>query len=201
MTAKNSELMLDVGQANELKLAFRREGWSNQDIKALTERKGFLAEVLGVLEGRSQILVIDPQRISVDYSMSLKEMAEAGCYDWVSPEISANYFPINKGKEVNLEVKLFHFGRATYFQEVVKSIMDAGWFPAKIEHLLAWGAKNPEEQRKYSITALGSVVIVNVDHCIQSLWENSQQDRMLTISSRDGGWDFEHRFLAYRVVS
>ncbi len=32
-----TELMLDVGQANELKLAFRKHGWTNIDIKKLCE--------------------------------------------------------------------------------------------------------------------------------------------------------------------
>ncbi len=33
----DTELMLDVGQANELKLAFRRHKWTNADIKKLCE--------------------------------------------------------------------------------------------------------------------------------------------------------------------
>jgi hypothetical protein len=51
----NTELMLDVGQANELKLAFRREGWNNEDIKAASERKGFLNLAREVLYGRAEI--------------------------------------------------------------------------------------------------------------------------------------------------
>lgn len=50
--------MLDVGQANELKMAFRREGqWTNEDIKALCERKGFLHQVYEVLYGRAEIVM------------------------------------------------------------------------------------------------------------------------------------------------
>lgn len=56
----NDELMLDVGQANELKLAFRREGlWTNEKIKALTEQKGLLTQVLEVLEGRAEIKSVE----------------------------------------------------------------------------------------------------------------------------------------------
>ena len=51
-----SELMLDVGQANELKMAFRREGpWTNEEIKMLCERKGFLTSIHEVLLGRAEI--------------------------------------------------------------------------------------------------------------------------------------------------
>ena len=44
------QLMLDVGQANELKLAFRRAGWTNADIKRLCEGD-ILALLLAVLKG------------------------------------------------------------------------------------------------------------------------------------------------------
>ena len=50
----SSELMLDVGQANELKLAFRRAGWTNDEIKKLCTGE-FLAGVRNVLNGFSQI--------------------------------------------------------------------------------------------------------------------------------------------------
>ena len=54
----NNELMLDVGQADEIKLAMRREGfWTNEKIKNLC-KKGFLAQVLEVLEGRAEIVPI-----------------------------------------------------------------------------------------------------------------------------------------------
>lgn len=59
MSTQNNELMLDVGQANELKLAFRREGFSNEDIKALCERKGVLGQVRSVLLGHAEIKMIE----------------------------------------------------------------------------------------------------------------------------------------------
>ena len=50
-----SELMLDVGQANEIKMALRREGsWTNEEIKILCERKGFLTQVHEALLGRAE---------------------------------------------------------------------------------------------------------------------------------------------------
>lgn len=51
--------MLDVSQAHELKLAFRREAWSNEEIKMLTEQKGLLRQVREVLLGRSEIKVLE----------------------------------------------------------------------------------------------------------------------------------------------
>lgn len=52
LTEKN--LMLDVSQAHELKMSFRRNGWTNAEIKTLSE-KDFLANVLKVIRGQSEI--------------------------------------------------------------------------------------------------------------------------------------------------
>ena len=50
--------MLDVGQANELKLAFRRADWSNDDIKRLCEGD-VLADVRRVLRRQALIAAIE----------------------------------------------------------------------------------------------------------------------------------------------
>ncbi|MES2953315.1 MAG: hypothetical protein V4674_02045 [Patescibacteria group bacterium] len=52
----NTELSLDVGQANELKLAFRRTGWTNAEIKMLCEGSK-LRKVLLTLRGWAEISV------------------------------------------------------------------------------------------------------------------------------------------------
>lgn len=51
---EQSNLMLDVSQAHELKMAFRRTGWTNAEIKTLSE-KDFLSDVLKVIRGQSEI--------------------------------------------------------------------------------------------------------------------------------------------------
>jgi len=53
-----NELMLDVSQAAELKLAFRRHGWTNAQIKTLSEGT-VLGDVLQVINGRSEIKKIE----------------------------------------------------------------------------------------------------------------------------------------------
>jgi hypothetical protein len=54
----SNDLMLDVGQANELKLAFRRADFSNDDIKRLCEGN-VLADVRSVLRGHASIGVTE----------------------------------------------------------------------------------------------------------------------------------------------
>ncbi len=54
--SKDNELMLDVGQANELKLAFRRNGWSNADVKKLCEGD-MAAKILPVVREHGRVIV------------------------------------------------------------------------------------------------------------------------------------------------
>ena len=55
-----SELMLDVGQANELKLAFRRADFISADVKQLCEGD-ILKGVRKLLRGEAQIVDVDPK--------------------------------------------------------------------------------------------------------------------------------------------
>lgn len=55
----NKELMLDVGQANELKLAFRRAGYTNELIKKLCEG-AILEDVLAFMRGTAKIVAVAP---------------------------------------------------------------------------------------------------------------------------------------------
>ncbi len=56
--SSNNDLMLDVSQAAELKLAFRRNGWNNAEIKTLSEGD-ILADVLKVIKGQAEIKIIE----------------------------------------------------------------------------------------------------------------------------------------------
>lgn len=49
---------LDVGQANELKLAFRHTGWTNEELKQLCEGNT-LAEFCKVLLGQAEVKVLE----------------------------------------------------------------------------------------------------------------------------------------------
>ena len=50
-----SDLMLDVGLANELKMAFRRGDWTNEEIKRLCEGD-ILKQVRGVVRGLAEVV-------------------------------------------------------------------------------------------------------------------------------------------------
>lgn len=82
----SNDLMLDVGQANELKLAFRRADYSNDDIKRLCEGN-VLADVRRVLLGRASITdvshVIDCDADPfVPNGWSVVEHQKGGSFEW-----------------------------------------------------------------------------------------------------------------------
>jgi len=148
-------------------------------------------------------LSVDPPEqltLSVDYNRSLEAMIAAGHYDWKNGDITAKRFPVvGKGVE-QFETKLFHFDRSVSSEQVVEAIKADGWEPSKIEHLLAFGEKYPEEQRKYPIIALGSEASVRGYRYVPDLYRYGA-GRFLDLYWRDVGWNGGYRFLAVRKLS
>jgi hypothetical protein len=142
--------------------------------------------------------------ITVDYGKSLQEMIASGHYDWINSDITPKRFPIAGSGTAQLEVKLFHFDRYISSKDAVAAITAEDpqhpWEPAKIETVLAYGAKNPDEQRKHPIIALGSVAkVIGCRHvpCLRV------DDRRRDLDLRWWGVDWlgRYRFLAVRNLS
>jgi len=93
----------------------------------------------------------------VDCDLSLAEMIAAGKYDFTNEDITARRFPITGKGKVNINFILKHFGEDLSTRYALEELDNADLRPATIEELLAFGAKYPDEQRKYPIVALGSV--------------------------------------------
>jgi hypothetical protein len=97
----SDQLMLDVGQANEFKLALRsargRDGrcWTSDHINKLCHRQNLLGKILDVLGGRSEILPISPEATA----SALPGLAKSD-----QPQPSRNQFlrSITAGKVITL---------------------------------------------------------------------------------------------------
>ena len=104
------------------------------------------------------------QYITVDYNCSLGTMVHRGGYDWVEEGISPKYFPLEGSGRRDFATRLFHFDNDISPDDAADGIAGADtanpWVPGKIEHLLAYGAKYPEEQREYEIHGLGSPLVL-----------------------------------------
>jgi len=105
-------------------------------------------------DGRSNLNIF---KVAVNYARPLMEMIRAGKYDYVNSDIIAKHFPV-KGKDIlPVELELVHLNKYISSDDAIAEIKQRGFRPAKIEELLAFGEKYPEEQRKYPIVTLGSV--------------------------------------------
>jgi hypothetical protein len=149
----------------------------------------------------TQALVADQVLLTVDYGQSLQQMIAAGRYDWINPDITATRFPMQGTDTVPIETRLFHFDRFISSADAVAAITTADaenpWEPAKIEHLLSFGAAHPDEQRRYPIVALGSVAEVGGHRRVPYLYRDDTK-RSLSLGWWVSDWGGFYRFLAVR---
>jgi hypothetical protein len=87
----NDQLMLDVGQANEIKLAARRAGATNADLKRLSEGDVF-AQILPVLRGFGEVMIIKhiidcDAKPFVPDGWKVEEHIKGGQFKWDSSQI------------------------------------------------------------------------------------------------------------------
>lgn len=149
------------------------------------------------------IETISNQLIAADFSMSLEDMIKAGNYNWVNKSITAKMFLVEGSSIDWFEPKVFHFDRFISSEDAIAAFQDDRentWEPAKIEHLLAYGAKNRDEQRESPIIGLGSVAEVHGDRCVPCL-DRYGVVRGLGLEWWDGNWNGRYRFLAVRKRS
>lgn len=94
--------------------------------------------------------------VSVDYGMDLKKMIEKGGFSHFSPHINFMNFKVKGEGKVEVNLWIIHFDRKVTTEEVLKHFREQGLLPAKIEHLLAFGAAHPD-RGSYPIISLGSI--------------------------------------------
>ena len=140
--------------------------------------------------------------VIVDYSRTLSEMISAGKYGWVNSDITDQHFPLPKiptglPTKLELNLELVHFNRFISSNDAIAELKKRGMRPATLPELLAFGEQYPEEQRKYSIVALGSVWQDWGGRIVPCLWFDAV-GRGLGLSWFEGGWGDGYRFLAVR---
>lgn len=95
--------------------------------------------------------------LQVNYDLRLEAAVKAGKYDWVDGYISDKHFPSKRSGLAEIGIQLVHFNKVMSSKDILKELDEMGLRPAELSELLAFGAKYPDEQRKYPIVALGSV--------------------------------------------
>ncbi len=165
-------------------------------IEAIVNKLGGMDGVRRLLSG-GQVTMAGFYAI-VNRDLSLAEAISAGHYDWVNPDIvGAKWTPsLGSGsKEARYEV--LHFGRNIESDDAEAEIKrdERGLHSADLTETLAFGAKFPEEQRKYPVVGLGSVAEVGGGRRVACL-RRGGSERYLDLGGRGGRWGGSCRFLA-----
>lgn len=148
--------------------------------------------------------------VVLDYTLNLNQMVAIGGYDQTYLKFDHENFPVTekKGQE-KVELYLIPFGSSIRQTEILPKIDKMGFRPAGLRELLAFGAQYPNEQRKYDIFALGSVIVQSDAIVVPALSGSGsgQCGRCLTgtpahstmrNSFRAGDWTSYTRYLALR---
>lgn len=135
--------------------------------------------------------LIAVSKMVVNNSRSIDASVKAGCYDYVDCDVSDKNFPSNQTGEQEVKTAMFYFGQNMSSSGVIAAMNEAGFRPSTMKELLAYGEKNPDEQRKYPIVELGSVASKSVG-CLCS----NTGRRDLCLGCFDGVWYDHFRFLA-----
>jgi len=119
---------------------------------------GCLALVLSgcMTQGERTALLNGPYPLDVNNSRSVEESLGAGKYNHVSSDITAANFPSRESGQEKITAVLVPFSPQASLDSVLGRQAAAGFRPATLNELLAFGEAYPEVQKKLPVIALGS---------------------------------------------
>jgi hypothetical protein len=141
----------------------------------------------------SQSLIVLPD-------LSHAERIKRGNYGWTDGGLTEKRFPVTDDQLGEWEWKLFHFDQTISSDKAIRLMKEDGFDPAQTGHILTFGEKYPQEQRKYPIIGLGSEATVSGDRRVPGLWGDGGR-RKLGLGWFDDGWFDRCRFLGVRKPS
>jgi len=169
---------------------------------AINEHNLSIIEAISLIKGNNnsdeQSKPDEEISLTIDYSQSIKQMIEAGKYDWKNGDIKEKHFPFPtelSGKKITVSTKLFHFGRKISTEDAIYEMGKDGYRPATLAELLALGVKHRELQRPFPVIALGSIWRYAVDDRSVPYLNVDGRKRRLSLGWFDGDWDVSYRFL------
>ncbi|MFC1618062.1 hypothetical protein ACFL2B_02160 [Patescibacteria group bacterium] len=131
-------------------------------------------------------------------SQPLKKIIADGNYSYANDYITSENFSLDESQIGDFELILVHLNRKATTDEVLAELKERNLEPAKIGHLLAFGADYPEIQREFPIAALGSSWVDPDGFRGVPYLEGNDAERGLSLGWRGHHWDDGWRFLALR---
>ncbi|MCC6639241.1 hypothetical protein IT409_01635 [Candidatus Falkowbacteria bacterium] len=172
----------------------KHEGVTLDLVDAVFDKLGGIFGAERLLRGELQIVLFKPDILTINYSLTLEEMIALGRYDWCNHEITSKRFPIVGDGIQEINFHLINFGRSITTEEARRELARQDLMPAKIEHLLAFAAKFPDEQKQFPIISLNSFSLIRGGCRYVSLGYTGNQ-RELNLDLDDDCWRDYYRFL------
>ncbi len=179
-------------QVVEIRAQMKRGELNSRHIQDLIEhRNPFL------LKKEESVRAENTFPLKVNYDLSVESLVAHGKYDWKNDNITSKNFPTTRKGTAELDIILVHLDRDVSTEEAIKELDKLGLRPAELQELLAFGAKYPDEQRKYPIVALGSVWRSLDVRLVPYLWSGGDR-RVLYLHWFVSDWHAFCRFAGVR---
>ena len=192
-TRASSDLSLTLVASFLARLAekAKQRGLTDEDFRG----DGLADKIVDLLsDGRK---TVNGYPVTVDYRQSLKDMIQAGRYDYANSDITEKHFPVASGP-AELSIELVHFDRVMSSEDVLAEFDRRGLRPATLPELLAFGKAYPEVQLEFPVVALASVWRSwGVGRLVPFLWSNADE-RGLGLDWLVDRWGPHYRFAAVR---
>jgi hypothetical protein len=177
--------------------------WTMGQTEALLNKLGGDEVAMGILRGTIEVItklvsfITHTFMVMVDETQTVEELVKAEKFNWSNDIVSKNFPKPANGQKSEREIVLFHFNKGMFTKTIIAEMDKAGYKPATIWDLLGLAAKEPDLQRKFSITALGSICRID-GACLAAFLGGNSCERMMDLDDISIHWDDDCRFAAVR---
>ncbi len=133
---------------------------------------------------------------TVDYDQPLEEMITAGNFNHVDHQLNPDDFSSQQKGRAKLNFYVIASKPGASTDEIIDKLDTRGLRPATLPELLAFGSKYPDEQRKYFIYALGSIIHRSAGDRSVAYIGDMGGARVLNLMFEMYNWFGDFRFLA-----
>jgi len=174
----------------------RKRGYSDDEILRVAAQGDTLLDKFADVMAEAARKPRDVFPVTVNYDLSAEEAIKAGDYQAVHTDITSTNFPSTRRGQSDMEIVLIRFDRRMTSENVVRELEAEGLRAAELPEFLAFGARYPDVQRKFSVAGLGSVWQDRKGYRnVPCLYEASE-GRYLDLHWWDDGWYSYTRFAA-----
>ena len=177
----------------------KKRGYSDDDILRVANAQGDslldkFADVMVEAASKRR----DTFPVAVNYDLSVEDAIQAGDYQAVHSEITSKNFPSTRKGQAEMEIMLVRFDHRMTSADVIRELEGEGLRAAELPEFLAFGAKYPDVQRKFSVVGLGSVWQDRKGYRNVPCLYTASEGRYLDLHWWDDGWYSYSRFAAIR---